>query len=99
MLTPKLEVPTGRWWGRILWKGGAESTQNRSVSYVKASTCRRGLCGYAIFHEHAVGFLVHNANNYSGVGSRGSGVEAKEGSRGYTVSRFRGFAIATLASS
>ncbi len=32
---------------------------------------------------------MHNANNYSGIGSRGSGVGAKEGSRGYAVSRFR----------
>src|SRR5216684_3063011 len=79
MLTPRLDLPTGRWWGRILWKGGAESTQNRSVSYVKASTCRPILCGYVIFHEHALGFLVHNANNYSDVGSRGSGVGAVRG--------------------
>src|SRR5258706_12385113 len=64
MLTPQIRVPTGRWWGRILWKGGAESTQNRALSYVKASTCKPVLWCYTIFHEHALGFLAHNANKY-----------------------------------
>src|SRR5258706_6382683 len=75
MLTPKIRLPTGRWWGRILWKGGAESTQNRALSYVKASTCKAVLWCYTIFHEQAVGFLAHNANKY--LGSRMSGVGSR----------------------